>query len=243
MRAVVIALTLVPAVAWAQTAPLPPAPAAPPAVVVAPPAVVSAPPAVVVAPVAVAPAPADPSECTVTTTVRCTGAAAPYAVPAAQPQTVVVPAPPSPPAAPVAPAPAAVILDARQLGNGWRLVQSPDGGLWRERKISSDSPAVWGTGMAFWLGGYAIGVIAGMEEGNANLLAWWPIIGAFINSSFNSGTAQALWAVDGIAQAGGFVTFLVGLAAGPDKLERHPLAVTPASFVGGGSGVALSGRF
>ncbi len=62
-------------------------------------------------------------------------------------------------------------------------------------------------------------------------------------SAFSSGTAQALWAVDGLAQAGGFVTFLVGLAAGPDKLERLPLSVGPVGFIGGGSGVALSGRF
>ncbi|HEX8954265.1 MAG TPA: hypothetical protein VF945_20565, partial [Polyangia bacterium] len=104
-------------------------------------------------------------------------------------------------------------------------------------------PAVWGTGMAFWLGGYAAAVIGGMEESGANLFGWWPIIGAFVNSSFNSGGAQVLWAVDGLAQAGGFVTFLVGLAAGPDKLERCPLTVGPATFVGGGSGVALAGRF
>ena len=52
-----------------------------------------------------------------------------------------------------------------------------------------------------------------------------------------------MWAVDGLAQAGGFVTFLVGLAAGPDKLERMPLTVGAASFVGGGSGIALSGHF
>jgi hypothetical protein len=198
----------------------------------------------------------DPGECTVTTTVRCTGAAAPYAVQAAQPQAPIViqtpppaPAPPAPPvAAPpvVAPpmiAPGTIILDPHALRDGWRLVQAEDGALWRERKISTDAPAVWGTGMAFWLGGYAAAVIAGTEQSGANLFAWWPIIGAFVNTSFNSAGAQAAWAIDGLAQAGGFVTFLVGLAAGPDKLERMPLTVGAASFVGGGSGVALSGRF
>jgi hypothetical protein len=189
----------------------------------------------------------------VTTTVRCTGAAAPYAVQAAQPQVVVQPpAPPAPPP-PVPAAPPqympppygqpAVILDPRQLGDGWKLVQTPDGCLWRERKVSTDSPAVWGTGMAFWLGGYAAGIIGGMQQGGANYFAWWPIIGAFVNTSFNSGGAQAAWAIDGIAQAGGFVTFLIGLAAGPDKLERRPLSVGPAAFIGGGNGVALQGRF
>jgi hypothetical protein len=135
-------------------------------------------------------------------------------------------------------------LDPRQLGDGWRIVQSPDGCLWRERKVSTDSPAVWGTGMAFWLGGYAAGIIAGMQQGDVNVFAWWPIIGAFVNSAFNNGdSAKALWAIDGLAQAGGFVTFLVGMAAGPDKMQRLPLTVTPASFAGGGSGVALVGRF
>jgi hypothetical protein len=234
MRALALSLLLAPSIALAQVAPPAPLPAPPP-----PPA-----------PTAPAIPPGyEPSECTTTTTVRCTGAAAPYAVQAAQPQTIVVPAPPPAPApaappqaAPPTAPPAALLLDTR-LGDGWRLVQAPDGSLWRERKVSSDAPAVWGTGMALWLGGYFAGAIGGMHEGGANMLAWWPIIGAFINTSFNSGTAQALWAVDGLVQTGGFVTFLVGLAAGPDKLERRPLAITPATFVGGGNGVALTGRF
>jgi hypothetical protein len=139
--------------------------------------------------------------------------------------------------------PPVYVLDPRQLGDGWRVVEGPDGCLLRERKISTDAPAVWGTGMAFWLGGYTAGIIGGMQEGGAGAFAWWPIIGAFVNTAFTSGGTQALWAVDGVAQVGGFVTFLVGLAAGPDKLERRPLSVGPAAFVGGGSGVALSGRF
>ncbi len=220
MRALALTMLLVPSIALAQQPPLPAQ---------------------------------DPGECTVTTTVRCTGAAAPYAVQAAQPQAPVViqapapppPAPPPPVVAPqmMAPAPGTIILDPRALGNGWRLAQSEDGTLWRERKVSTDSPALWGTGMAFWLGGYAAAVIGGMNEGDANLFAWWPIIGAFVNTSFNTGGAQAAWAIDGVAQSAGFVMFLVGLAAGPDKVERMPLTVGAASFVGGGSGVALSGRF
>ncbi|MGZ3426856.1 MAG: hypothetical protein ACXVCV_09420, partial [Polyangia bacterium] len=165
--------------------------------------------------------------------------AAPYAVqPALPPQPLVAPA-----TLPAPPAP--IILDPRQLGDGWRLVQTPDGCLWRERKISSDSPAVWGTGMAFWLGGYAAAVIGGMQQGGGNIFGWWPIIGAFVNTAINNnnGGAQTLWALDGIAQAGGFVTFLIGLAAGPDKMQRLPLTVGTASFAGGGSGVALAGRF
>jgi hypothetical protein len=222
MRALALTIMLLPSVVFAEgPAPLPPA--------------------------------EDPGECTVTTTVRCTGAAAPYAVEAARPQPpVVIQAPAPPPPAPVMSPPpmmlppaGAIILDPRQLGDGWRLVQSSDGCLWRERKVSTDSPAVWGTGMAFWLGGYAAAIIGGMEQGGGNIFGWWPIIGAFVNTAINSnnGGAQTLWAIDGIAQAGGFVTFLVGLAAGPDKMQRLPLTVGGASFVGGGSGVALGGRF
>ncbi|MGZ3428855.1 MAG: hypothetical protein ACXVCV_19515 [Polyangia bacterium] len=189
------------------------------------------------------PAADDPGECTVTTTVRCTGAAAPYAVEAAKPQAPVVIQAPAPPPPPMMPPPGTVILDPRLLGDNWRVVQSADGCLWRERKVSTDSPALWGTGMAFWLGGYAASIIGGMQEGGVNLFGWWPIIGAFANTAFNSGGAQALWAIDGVAQTGGFVMFLVGLAAGPDKMQRMPLTVGAAGFAGGGSGIALSGRF
>ena len=226
MRALPLLLLLLPSIAFAQVAPMPPAPLPPPV---------------------------DPGECTVTTTVRCTGAAAPYAVQAVQPEPPVViaappPAPP-PPAPPPSPAPTAMppptaILIAPHLGDGWRLVQSNDGSLWRERKVSTDAPAVWGTGLAFWLGGYAAAIIGGMNQGGINEIGWMPIIGAFCNTAFtDDGTAKRLWAVDGIAQAGGFVMFLVGMAAGPDKIQRLPLTVGPASFVGGGSGVAVVGRF
>jgi hypothetical protein len=182
-----------------------------------------------------------------TTTVRCTGSAAPYAVQAAQPQTIIVPAPapvppPAPPAQPVVavPAPPPIILLPRGL-DGWRIVQTPDGRLWRERKISSDSPAVWGTGLAFWLASYGAATIAGTATGEG--FGWLPIMGAWINASFTRGTEQILWAADGIAQAGGFVAFLVGLASGPDKVRRLPLQVGPTGFVGGAQGLAISGRF
>jgi hypothetical protein len=222
MRALALLMLLLPSIAFAQVAP-PPLPSTPP-----PPAI-------------------DPGECTVTTTVRCTGAAAPYAVQAAQPQPPVViqaPPPPPPPAPTMAPQAGAILLDAHTLGDGWRLVQSNDGSLWRERKVSTDAPAVWGTGLAFWLGGYGAGIIGGMQQGGINQIAWLPIIGALVNVTFTTdGTAQGLWAVDSIAQAGGFVMFLVGMAAGPEKMQRMPLTVGAASFIGGGSGVALAGHF
>src|SRR6185312_15523146 len=78
--------------------------------------------------------PLDDGECTVTTTVHCTGAAAPYAVQAAQPQAPPVAVPPA--SAP----PQIMYLDTRHLvGDGWKLTQSPDGRLWRERKVSTPS--------------------------------------------------------------------------------------------------------
>jgi hypothetical protein len=244
MRALVIALALSPAIAFAQPAAIAPAPMAPvpaPPPAVAPPAAVVPPPIV---PAPVAPVGAEPSECVTTTTVRCTGAAAPYAVQAAQPQTIVVPAPAPPPvAAPSTPPQVpAIILDPRALGDGWRLVQTPDGNLWRERRLTGDAPAVWGTGLAFWLGSYTVGAIGGTVNASG-LFAWLPIMGPFINASFTRDAAQVLWAVDGVVQAGGFVTFLVGLAAGPDKIERLPLRVMPTGFVGGGQGIALGSRF
>jgi hypothetical protein len=214
-------------------------------------------PSVVLAQPAVAPAPLPPAEdqgeCTVTTTVRCTGAAAPYAVQAAQPAPaeppIVIQAPPAPPP-PVAPSPPivpsqALILDARHLvGEGWRLTQSPDGRLWRERKVSTESPAMWGGGMALWLTTYFAGAIAGQMQGDFNQVAWLPIVGPMLLAGFSSGSGtQALWAVDSLAQGTGFVLFLVGLAAGPEKIERLPVSVGPIGLVGGGSGVALTGRF
>jgi hypothetical protein len=188
----------------------------------------------------------DPGECTTTTTVRCTGAAAPYAVmppPAPAPPVVAPPPPGREDDSPVQPR--IVILDPRKLtGDGWKLTEDASGCLWRERKRSTDSPAVWGTGMAFWLGGYAAAIIGGMQQGGISEFGWWPIIGPMMNAAFtDSDSSRVLWAVDGIAQAGGFVMFLVGLAAGPDKLERQPIHLGAASFVGGGNGIALSGHF
>jgi len=214
MRAVALTMMLLPSIALAQQ-PLPPA--------------------------------EDPGECTTTTTVRCTGAAAPYAVmPPQAPAPVVVTPPPPPVAAPPAPPPQIVILDPRKLagGDGWKLTQDAQGCWWRERKTSTDSPAVWGTGLAFWLGGYAISAIAGTQQSGIELFGWWPIIGAMMNGAFAQDTgAKALWVVDGLAQAGGFITFPGGPPARPDKVERHPIQLGAASFVGGGSGISLSGRF
>lgn len=213
-------------------------------------------PSVVLAQPAVAPAPSpaaeEQGECTVTTTVRCTGAAAPYAVQAAQPAPaeppIVIQAPPAPPPvaapAPIVP-PQALVLDARHLvGEGWKLTQSADGRLWRERKTSTASPAMWGGGLALFATTYLAGGVGGMAKGDGAEIAWWPVIGPMFAAAFSdNSTARALFVVDGLAQGTGFVLFLVGLAAGPEKMERLPVSVGPIGLVGGGSGVALTGRF
>ena len=233
MRALGLTMILLPSIALAQPA-LPPAAAPAPVPQPLPPPL---------------PAP-DDGECTVTTTVRCTGAAAPYAVQAAQPQAPIVVQPPAPPVVVAPPAPVTppqiMYLDTRHLvGDGWKLTQSPDGRLWRERKLSTESPGMYGAGLTIWLSTYAASIIGGMMQGGINMIGWMPIVGAMVNAGIGSsdGTAQGLWAVDSLAQGTGFVLFLVGLAAGPEKLERLPVTVGPVGFVGGGSGVALSARF
>ena len=217
MRALALTMLLFPSLALAQVAPPPIPPVAPPVA---------------------APAPNEPSECVTTTTVRCTGAAAPYAVQAAQPETVVLPPPP-----PAPPPPQVIVLDPRKLGgDGWKLAQSPDGCWWRERKTSTGSPAMWGTGLGLFVASYFAGAIGGMAS-DGNPFGFWPVIGPMVSAAFTDGEARTLWAIDGVAQAGSFVIFLVGLAAGPDKIERQPITFGPMAFSGGGSGVSLTTRF
>jgi hypothetical protein len=244
MRVVVLALVLSPAVAFAQLPPAP-APILPAGTVVmpAPPTVVAPaplPPGMIALPQA-----AEPSECVTTTTVRCTGAAAPYAVPQPQPPAIVVPAPAPPPQLqPQLTRPTLMLDPHAAVGDGWHLEQTSDGVIWRARKRSTDSPAVWGTGLAVWLGSYALAAGVGTSNGDFTLIGWWPMLGAFFAaSSCSSDSAKAAWTIDGLAQVGGFVTFLVGLAVGPEKMEREPVLVTPISLAGGGSGVGIVGRF
>jgi hypothetical protein len=224
MRSLALSILLLPSIARAQMAPqIPPA----------------------ALPVA-APAPsAEPSECVTTTTVRCTGAAAPYAVQAAQPETVVVPPlPPVAPPPPAAPPPQVIVLDPHKLGgDGWKLVQSPDGCLWRERKRSTASPGMWAGGLGLFVASYLAGAIGGMA-GEGNPAGFWPVLGPIFEATFTDDSGKrTLYAIDGVAQASGFVLFLVGLAAGPEKLERQPITIGPTTFHGGGNGVALSARF
>jgi hypothetical protein len=216
----------------------------------------------------------EPPECTTTTTVRCTGSAAPYAVqppPApAAPQPIVV-APPPPAAAPPPPAyypaPAPILLDLRKLEEGgWKVTQGSDGSIWRERRISTGNAAVWGTGLALFTVSYlgtAISAVTAGAGDEQNPLGFLPVLGGFINAigasvekncsystgyyydyqgcSVNKG-AVAGYAIGGLAQAAGMITFFAGLSTGPKKLERQPISIGPGAF-GSGGGLTLSGRF
>ena len=102
---------------------------------------------------------------------------------------------------------------------------------------STDSPGVWGAGLT---------VLARhlrrrhhrrrRRRAASTLIGWMPIIGAIVNAACQTAAARrrcgpsTAW-----RRATGFVLFLVGLAAGPEKLERVPLTVGPIGFVGGGS--------
>jgi hypothetical protein len=261
VAAAALVIVLAPGVAGAQ-APIPmdQPPAAPPPVVVSPapgvvvapapgvvvapaPGVVVAPaPGVVVAPapgVVVAPAPgapvnpADgPGECvtTTTTTTRCTGAAAPFASHPAPPPVLVLPPTPAP----------SIVPHPVAMPAGWQLQIDPDGNWWRVHRRRGQ-PSIWAPGLVLWLSSYTVGIFAGVVQGQPETT--FPIAGTFVAAAFSeSSGAQAAWAIDGLAQLGGLVLFIVG-ASVDGKLERLPVSVTPTSFYGGGSGVALTGRF
>jgi hypothetical protein len=212
----------------------------------------------------------EPTECTTTTTVHCTGAAAPYAVQApaaAQPVAVPAPIPPPPiylpapqPPPAYAPAPYASgpILDLHQLEDGgWKLVQRPDGSLWRERQRSSASAAVWGTGLALFSVSWLAGGVTSVTNGQIGPAGFIPVLGAWINAGVTSNSscddnfgsscdhrqATALWALDGIAQVAGFTMLLVGMASGPKKLERQPILLAPGAVGYGAPGVTAMGHF
>jgi hypothetical protein len=254
-----VLLMLAPAAASAQS-PIPaapvvaaptvaaPAPVAAP-VIVAAPVVVAAPAPVAVAAPAAAPAPVvapapvaapqvvNPAdgECvtTTTTTTRCTGAAAPYA---AQPAAPVV-------AAPVVVAPAPPQQQQWipvQLPSGWTLHQDPDGSLWRERHHRGNA-SLWVPGLVMWLGTYVVGEAVGLGSGQP--FPMLPLLGDFIAAGTSDDAGAKIgWAVTGIAQLGGFVMFIAGAVA-DGKTERLPVTIAPAAFYGGGSGVAVTGRF
>ena len=208
---------------------------------------------------------AQSGECTTTTTVHCTGDAAPYAVPGAvapAPAPPAYPPPPAYPSPPVYPPPAyypsANLMLLKPDSDGWKLSQHPDGSLWRERERSTSSPGVWGTGLAIftvsWLG---TGIGSLESENGLGPLGFLPVFGAWANAIAestrnncdgyyvgcdNHSAATAGWAIAGLAQAAGFTMFLVGLASGPRKVERQPIMLVPGA-VGSGGGLNAVGQF
>jgi hypothetical protein len=211
---------------------------------------------------------AQSGECTTTTTVHCTGDAAPYAVPGAiAPAPQVAPAQVAPPPPPVYPPTypplgyyPGMLLDYQKLeSDGWKVTQHPDGSLWRERTRSTSSPAVWGSGIALFAAAWLGSGIGSLESHNdLGPVGFVPVFGAWVNAAVESGrgcsdyyydssscdhrAATAGWAIAGIAQATGFTMFLVGLASGPKKVEHQPLVVVPGA-VGSGGGLNAIGQF
>lgn len=209
--------------------------------------------------------------CRTTTTVECTGSAAPLAVPyesggqaVAPPAPVYPPSPayapppgypsnapppgmpvPGTPYAPVNPQHPWVVVPP-VLGNGWRLVTAPDGQLLRERRTHSMSPALFGTGLATLLVSYlgsGFGTLATHHAGRG--VGFVPVFGAFAETAFSldngSRGAAAAWAVAGVLQIGGIVMTAVGGVA-REKVERIPFRIGFGATSDAAT-VTLGGRF
>lgn len=206
---------------------------------------------------------ANEPRCKTTTTVDCTGTAAPLAVPWGDPVPVapapVVPPLPVAPPAPMAPAPVAsppqvaptpvVPLFTVPLPENMRTVLDENGQLVVERRTRLGRPAVWKAGLGLFLATPVIAAIgSGIDQGSnwsvpGAGIAFAPIVGSFVNAGFSeSGGRKFGWTMSGLVQASGFVMFLVGLGTGPEKIERFPVRFT-AGPTNGGASVGVNGAF
>ena len=127
---------------------------------------------------------------------------------------------------------------------GWWLDADPRSGPSYVRVRRHARTGVWVPGLVVWLGSWA-GTTAGGVLVDHNGVAAIPFFGA-LGSAFYYGldgdVGRAFgYTLGGLAQVGGFVTFLVGLA-GEKRLERMPVQLMPLSFSGGG-GAGMSLRF
>ncbi len=197
-------------------------------------------------------APLDECTTTTTTTTRCTGRAAPLAVPAVveEEQAPVFAPPPqyappvyAPPvyAPPLTYAPTVVMMPQ----HGWFLVRDPDGSLWRERERKTPNKALLGSGLGIFISSWLVTAIAAGARGEG--WAAWPVFGAMggaIAHGFDHRDAAAtgLYALSTIAQATGFIMAMAGTSSGPKKRERLPLTLGPSILLNGG-GVSFSGRY
>jgi hypothetical protein len=126
------------------------------------------------------------------------------------------------------------------LPHGWQLQQDPDGSWWRVRR-KRGRESLWAPGLVLWLTSYSVGIFGGLAD--MHLESSLPIAGAFVAAATTATTGEHVaWAVDGVAQLAGLVMFIVG-ASLEGKLEKLPVTVGPTTFHGGGSGVAVTGRF
>jgi hypothetical protein len=196
------------------------------------------------------PAPSPDGECTTTTTttttVRCTGAAAPYALPPVVAPRVAAPAAPVyAPAPPVyaPPLAAPIVIDIGSVERGgWKLVQDPDGTLWRERRRHTVSRGLLGAGLGLLLTAYGAAIIGGAATGHEGMGAI-PIGGAFINAATSGSQGPAAgWCINGFVQIGGLIMSLLSGGVGPLRVERERLQIAPVGLPGG-AGVGMAGRF
>lgn len=214
----------------------------------------------VAAPLAHAQTAAPEDSCETVTTVRCTGNAAPLALPynqqAGQPVHIPPPVVPPPDVLPPVPAPPDACNECAEpprarapvglppaLSGRWQL-QIDENGAAYTRLRSTPSAAVWVPGLTLWLGSYVASMAVGISH-DGNPYTAIPIFGALgtgiVAGLGGDGVGAAVgYTFGGIAQIAGMVTFIAGLAAGPKKLERMPVQIAPmASRDGGGFSLAM----
>ena len=144
----------------------------------------------------------------------------------------------------VAPPPRPAPMPYAVLPGGWRLDVDPMLGASYVRERRHPRPGVWVPGLVVWLGSWAGTAATGLIV-DGNPFAAIPFFGAFgtgIFAGLDGDVGRALgYTLGGLAQVGGLVTFIVGLA-GEKRLERLPVQVVPLSFRDG-AGAGMSFRF
>ena len=150
-----------------------------------------------------------PSECTTTTTVHCTGAAAAYgALPGGAqpaPQQPVYPPNTYLPAPGYAQPPLIINIGGLE-HDDWHVVRDGDGSFWRERKSSTGAPAVWGTGLGLLISGWAVSGGYSLIDNGEGVpgLGFWPILGSWAQAAIvdSSGARRSTPSTVSCRQAG-----------------------------------------
>jgi hypothetical protein len=122
--------------------------------------------------------------------------------------------------------------------------------MWHDEPVSTANPRVWGAGLALFGASWLAAGVVSLDHSALPAIGFFPVIGAWMAAASNRNDCSqtklgcdnapntALWVLDGVAQAAGFVTLLVGLSAGPKKIERRPILVVPT-----GAGFSAIGHF